>query len=282
MVTIHTLIAKSHHTMASPPLRLNGNIPLFSDEDLARSSFEQFSELDSLGRCGAAFALIGPETLPEEERGSIGAIKPSGWQISKYDWIDGGYLYNRCHLIAYSLSGENDNELNLITGTRSMNTQGMLPYEEQVASYVKRTGNHVLYRVTPIFEGANLLASGVLMEAESIEDDGAGVLFYVWCYNEEPGITIDHATGQNWADGSISETDNSTEENLGSASKTKGNDAQKDADVRYYVLNTNTKRFHLPDCPSVADIKEKNRQDFEGTRDAAIEMGYKPCGACKP
>ena len=140
----------------------------------------------------------------------------------------------------------------------------------------------MLYRVTPIFEGANLLASGVLMEAESIEDDGAGVLFYVWCYNEEPGITIDHATGQNWADGSISETDNSTEENLGSASKTKGNDAQKDADVRYYVLNTNTKRFHLPDCPSVADIKEKNRQDFEGTRDATIEMGYKPCGACKP
>ena len=183
----------------APSVEVNGNVPFFVESDYLRRSFEMYSAFDSLGRCGPAFALVGKETMPSRKRGSIGMIKPSGWQISEYDWIDGKYLYNRCHLIAYSLAGENENQYNLITGTRSMNTLGMLPNEERVAMYVDSTANHVLYRVTPFFEGDNLVASGVLMEARSIEDDGAGINFCVWCYNVEPGVVIDYASGDNRA-----------------------------------------------------------------------------------
>lgn len=275
-----------------PSVKVNGNTPRFSEEDLARGPFEQYSELDFLGRCGPAYALIGKDVMPEGERGSIGMVKPSGWQVSKYDWIDGEYLYNRCHLIAYSLAGENDNELNLITGTRSMNVLGMLPYEEKTASYIRSTGNHVLYRVTPVYEGDNLLASGVLMEAESVEDGGAGVKFCVWCYNVEPGVVIDYATGDNRAGDPREEAcPPETESAQGAvalpekAAKGKGGDAAQnegDGEVRAFVLNTSTKRFHLPDCPSASDIAEKNKREFEGTREEAIESGYKPCGACNP
>ena len=275
-----------------PSVEANGNIPFFSGEDLAREPFEQFSALDSLGRCGTAYALLGQDTMPEGQRGSIGMVKPSGWQVSKYDWIDGEYLYNRCHLIAYSLSGQNDNELNLITGTRSMNVLGMLPYEEKVASYIRRTGNHVLYRVTPVFEGDDLVASGVLMEAESVEDGGEGVRFCVWCYNAEPGVVIDYATGDNVAgdpreEGRSPEAESAQESAAlpDKAAASKAGDAshnKSDAEVRIYVLNTSTKRFHLPDCPSVSDMKEKNKREFEGTREEAIELGYKPCGSCNP
>ena len=174
---------------------LNDNKPEFTEEDYATETFENYSELDSLGRCGVAYANISKETMPTEERGSIGMIKPSGWHTVKYDIVNGKYLYNRCHLIGYQLSGENANEKNLITCTRQMNTEGMLDFENEVAEYVENTGNHVLYRVTPVFEGDNLLASGVQMEAYSVEDNGEGVSFNVYVYNVQDGIDIDYKTG---------------------------------------------------------------------------------------
>ena len=181
----------------SPYIVINNNLPYFTEADKnCTEAFESYSELDSLGRCGVAYANICQELMPTEERGEIGNVKPSGWHTVNYhEYVEGNYLYNRCHLIGYQLSGENANEKNLITGTRYLNVQGMLPFENEVAEYVENTGNHVLYRVTPIFEGDNLVASGVLMEAYSVEDQGAGVMFNVYCYNVQPGISIDYATG---------------------------------------------------------------------------------------
>lgn len=181
-------------------VEINGNIPVFSDEEKAtEKGYEFYSELDSLGRCGVTFALIGLETMPADDRESIGQVKPSGWVTSKYDTsiVDGGYLYNRCHLIGFQLAGENANKRNLITGTRYLNIKGMLPYENLVADYVKETENHVLFRVTPIFVGNELVARGVQMEAYSLEDNGEGICFNVYCYNVQPGIVIDYATGNN-------------------------------------------------------------------------------------
>ncbi len=174
---------------------INDNKPEFTEEDITTTSFEKYSDLDNLGRCGVAYANISKETMPTEERGSIGMIKPSGWHTVKYDIVNGKYLYNRCHLIGYQLSGENANEKNLITCTRQMNTEGMLEFENKVADYVERTNNHVLYRVTPIFEGDNLLASGVQMEAYSVEDNGEGISFNVYVYNVQKGIDINYSTG---------------------------------------------------------------------------------------
>lgn len=174
---------------------VNDNIPYFKEEEYTTDSFEKYSELDSLGRCGVAYANISKELMPTEKRGSIGSIKPSGWHTIKYDHIDGKYLYNRCHLIGYQLTGENANEKNLITCTRSMNTKGMLQFENMVTKYIKDTGNHVLYRVTPVFEGNNLVATGVEMEAYSVEDNGKGIKFNVFVYNIEDGIIIDYKTG---------------------------------------------------------------------------------------
>ena len=263
----------------SPSVEVHGNVPYFTDDDRARGPFELYSPLDSLGRCGVAFALVGKETMPTCERGSIGMVKPSGWRISKYPWIDGEYLFNRCHLIAFSLAGENDNELNLITGTRTMNAVGMLAYEEKVARYIDTTGNHVLYRATPVFDGDNLVASGVLMEAESIEDGGSGIRFCAWCYNAEPGVTIDYATGDNHAETSRTlPLGNGDGQAASEGSDLAGSTEQ----VQTYILNTNTHRFHYPECPSVNDMAEKNKRVFEGTRDQAIDDGYKPCGVCKP
>ena len=177
-------------------------VPSFTEEELERAqegTFEDYSELDSLGRCGAALACVGEETMPTEERGDISDVYPTGWNQEEYDFVDGGVLYNRCHLVAFSLAGENDNELNLITGTRYLNVEGMLPFEEQILNYIEETGNHVLYRVTPIFEEDELLARGVHLEAWSVEDDGEGVCFNVYCYNVQPGVSIDYATGENEA-----------------------------------------------------------------------------------
>ena len=175
---------------------LNENHPTFTEKDYTTNSYEFYSELDVLGRCGFAMASIGVDLIPTEERGSIGMIKPSGWHTIRYDHIDGKYLYNRCHLIGYQLTGENANEKNLITCTRSMNTKGMLPFENQVTDYIKETHNHVLYRVTPIYVEDNLVASGVVMEAYSIEDQGKGVQFHVYVYNVEKGVEIDYKTGE--------------------------------------------------------------------------------------
>lgn len=182
----------------NPYVELNGNMPYFTDEELSTTAFELYSELDSLGRCGAAYANVCKEIMPTEERGSIGMVKPTGWHTVKYDCIADRYLYNRCHLIGYQLAGENANEKNLITGTRYLNVDGMLPFENEVADYVNDTDNHVLYRVTPVFSGDNLLASGVIIEAKSVEDNGAGVQFNVYCYNVQPGISIDYTTGESW------------------------------------------------------------------------------------
>lgn len=178
---------------------VNDNVPYFTEEDMVTDSYEEYAPLDALGRCGVCIANIGPDLMPTAERGEIGNVKPSGWNQQKYPGlVDGNYLYNRCHLIGYQLSGENANVQNLITGTRYLNTIGMLPFENQVADYVRETGNHVLYRVTPVFEGTNLLASGVMIEAKSVEDDGEGILFNVYCYNVQPGVGIDYRDGSNW------------------------------------------------------------------------------------
>ncbi len=181
-----------------PYVEINGNIPFFTEDDLITVAYEQYAQLDSLGRCGVTEACIGKELMPTEERESISSVKPSGWVNVPYDFVDGRYLYNRCHLIGFQLSGENANKNNLITGTRYMNTEGMLGFENEVAEYVKATGNHVMYRVTPIFEGDNLVASGVLMEAYSVEDKGSGVCFNIYTYNVQPGVEIDYATGVSW------------------------------------------------------------------------------------
>ena len=179
----------------TPYVEINGNIPYFTQEEMTADSYETYSPLDSLGRCGVVMACIGQDLMPTEERGSIGQVKPSGWQTVKYDFVNGKYLYNRCHLIGFQLTGENSNTSNLITGTRYMNTEGMLPFENMVADYIKETGNHVLYRVTPVFRDNELVARGVLIEAKSVEDDGEGISFCVYVYNNQPGVEIDYRTG---------------------------------------------------------------------------------------
>ena len=265
---------------------VNGNVPYFSAAELATQSFETYSDLDSLGRCGVTYACIGKDLIPTEERGSIGMVKPTGWHTVRYDdLVDGKYLYNRCHLIGYQLTGENANTKNLITGTRYLNIEGMLPFENMVADYIQETNNHVLYRVTPIFEGNNLLANGVLMEGYSVEDKGAGVSYCVFAYNVQPGIEIDYATGESkLADGAQQE-----EQKTATVTPTPSPEPEKqepvtgsEASQADYILNTNTKKFHYPTCSSVNDMKEKNKQKFFGTRDEAISNGYSPCGRCKP
>ena len=252
-----------------PYVVLNENVPDFPQEDETTNSFERYSPLDDLGRCGTAYANIGTDLMPTEERGSIGQVKPSGWQTVKYDCVDGKYLYNRCHLIGYQLSGENANEENLITGIRYLNVEGMLPFEDQVADYVQETNNHVLYRVTPIFEGDNLLASGVVMEAKSVEDDGTGVCFCVYVYNVQPGVVIDYATGASWLEEDVPTSTTQPEETTA-------------AEESHYVLNTSSMKFHLPTCSGVESMSPSNRQDYTGTRQALLEQGYTPCGTCKP
>lgn len=191
-------IPSTENTSHAAWIVINDNIPMFEDDEITTDEFEIYSPLDELGRCGTAFANISPATMPTEERGSIGMVKPTGWHTVKYDCVDGKYLYNRCHLIGFQLAGENANEMNLITGTRYLNIEGMLDFENMVADYVERTGNHVLYRVTPIYAGDNLLCDGVLMEAYSVEDNGTGICFNVFAYNIQPGVGIDYATGESW------------------------------------------------------------------------------------
>lgn len=258
-----------------PYVTINNNQPGFTSSDKTTQSFERYSSLDSKGRCGVAYACIGKDLMPTGERGNIGSVKPTGWHTVKYAGIDGNYLYNRCHLIGWQLTGENANEKNLITGTRYMNVEGMLPFENMVADYIKETGNHVLYRVTPIFSGNNLLASGVQMEAYSVEDNGDGICFNVYCYNAQPGITI------NYSDGSSSGSP-MTEATTKKATATTTKKAVSSNAT--YILNVNpsSMKFHYPDCPSVGKMKEENKKEFFGTREEAIAAGYSPCGNCDP
>lgn len=252
-----------------PYVVINENNPDFTEADMTTASFESYGELDGLGRCTTAFANIGKDLMPTEKRGSIGEVKPTGWQMAKYDNVDGKYLYNRCHLIGYQLTGENANAKNLITGTRYLNVDGMLPFENMVADYIKETGNHVLYRVTPVFSGDNLVASGVHMEAESVEDNGDGILFNVYCFNAQPGIAIDYATGDSHQDDSI----------VADASKST---TAADANVQTYILNTNTKKFHKESCNSAKSMDASNKKIYTGSRKELIDMGYEACGVCKP
>ena len=248
-----------------PYVEVKNNKPDFSEQELETKPFEEYSDLDELGRCGTAEAKIGQELMPQAERESISEVKPSGWVNKKYDNVDGGYLYNRCHLIGYQLTAENANEENLITGTRYMNTEGMLPFENMVADYIQDTGNHVMYRVTPVYEEDNLLASGVQMEAESVEDKGKEISFNVYVYNVQPGIEIDYETGE-----SEKANGKETENGLLQSGKTT------------YIVNTNTKKFHKPDCSGVKDMKASNKMKFTGTKEEAMEKGYSPCGTCRP
>lgn len=255
---------------------LDNNIPNFTEDELSVKSYEYYSPLDSLGRCGTAVACVGKDLMPTEERGTIGQVKPTGWHTVKYDNVDGKYLYNRCHLIGYQLSGENANERNLITGTRYLNVQGMLPFENMVADYVKETNNHVMYRVTPVFEGNNLLATGVKMEGYSVEDKGDGICFNVFCYNIQPGIYIDYTTGDSYLAEAVTTAAPVTSKAYTSA-------AYANNDVSgTYILNTNTKKFHRPNCSSVKRMNESNKESYSGSRDSLINKGYSPCKNCNP
>lgn len=249
----------------NPYVAVNDNIPYFTDKEITVQSFETYSDLDGLGRCGVAYACIGQDLMPTEDRESISEVTPSGWNNKEYDFVDGGWLYNRCHLIGFQLTGENANEKNLITGTRSMNVDGMLLFENMTADYIKETGNHVMYRVTPIYEGDELIPRGVLMEGKSVEDNGDGILFNAFVYNVQPGVEIDYMTG-----------DSKLAEDGGSESS-----EQASAEGEY-ILNTNTKKFHLPDCSSVTNMNEDNKEEFSGSREELLDMGYEPCGRCNP
>ena len=299
---------------------INHGEPGFTAQDEARGTFMQFSDLDFEGRCGPAFARIGPDTISNEKRGDISQVHPSGWVQRKYSFVDDGMLYNRSHLIAHQLCGENANEKNLITGTRTFNAVGMLYYEELVGDYVRSTGNHVLYRVTPLFAANDLVARGVQMEAKSLEDNGEAVQFNVFVCNVEPGVAIDYVTGESWessetpqvtskgsatittaaaaredkaaagssaGDGSaragngIGDGDgNGTSNADGTDGGSSGN--QGASEQQDYILNVKNKKFHKPDCSAASDISSANKQDFTGTRDQLIAQGYSPCGICKP
>lgn len=288
---------------------VNNNEPFFTDSDMTTTAFENYSDLDSLGRCGVAYANICKEIMPTEKRGKIGMIKPSGWHTVKYDVIKDRYLYNRCHLIGYQLAGENANPKNLITGTRYLNVEGMLPFENLVADYVNNTGNHVLYRVTPIFSGSNLVANGVLIEAKSVEDNGGGILFNVYCYNVQPGVGINYENGDSWLDGTTPQEQSAqtgaaqnegsqrsdgsqagaSAGDTGSSGSTTGsaasgsntspaeNSVSDSSNSKTMVHITATgKKYHRAGCRTL------KKSDTEVTLDEAKSMGLSPCGICNP
>lgn len=281
---------------------VNNNEPFFTDSDMTTTAFENYSDLDSLGRCGVAYANICKDIMPTEKRGKIGMIKPSGWHTVKYDVIKDRYLYNRCHLIGYQLAGENANPKNLITGTRYLNVEGMLPFENLVADYVNNTGNHVLYRVTPMFSGSNLVANGVLIEAKSVEDNGGGILFNVYCYNVQPGIGINYENGDSWLDGTTPQEQSGAQQNEGSqssdgsgagesgssssttGSSSSGSDSSaaensvsdsSNSETMVHITATG-KKYHRAGCRTL------KKSDTEVTLDEAKSMGLSPCGICNP
>ncbi|WP_026519375.1 DNA/RNA non-specific endonuclease [Butyrivibrio sp. FCS006] len=276
----------------SASVTVNKNVPGFTADEITTKSYEGYGELDKLGRCTPAMACLGKELMPTEERQSISMVKPTGWKQNKYPGLidsDPPYLYNRCHMIGFQLAGENANEQNLITGTRYMNVEGMLPYENEVAEYVRDTGKHVMYRVTPVFEGNNLLCSGVQIEAYSVEDKGKGISFNVYCYNVQPGVEINYANGSNKL---APEADKMVDTNSfiitggdsgnGLDRSSAGNEASEIPAGTTFVVNTNSRKFHNPYCDSVKDMKEKNKMYYEGTRDELIQQGYDPCKRCNP
>ena len=288
LATICTLLCSclpgsfENNNPTEPYKVLNNNVPYFTEAEMTANAYEYYSELDSLGRCGVVHASIGPELMPEEgeKRGSISSVYPSGWEQAEYsdDLVDGGFLYNRAHLIGWQLTAENANKKNLITGTRYFNVEGMLPFENMVADYIKETGNHVMYRVAPDFQGSELVARGVTIEAKSVEDNGEGIEFCVYVYNFQPGILINYKTGESKLDDgtSIPESDGSE------GGTENGGGASGEETAATYVINTSTGKFHTPDCHYATSMKEENRLEFTGERDELIEQNYSPCSSCKP
>ena len=256
-------------------VNVNGGVPTFTAEEITTQSYEFYSELDSLGRCGVTHACIGKDLMPTEDREEIGSVTPSGWKYNgksnnnKYDTnlVEGGYIYNRCHLIGFQLAGENANNKNLVTGTRYLNIEGMLPFENMIADYVKETNNHVMFRVTPIYDGDNLVPSGIHMEGYSVEDEGESISFNVYAYNVQPGIEINYATGENWLSGEAPEIEQTT---------------TQDPNNITYILNKNSMKFHEDGSACGNSVKESNRDTFTGNRQQLIDQGYSPCGTCKP
>lgn len=298
--------AQPADTLGTPVTVIDDGYPDFCVRELTVVPYIAFSELDELGRCGPASACLGPETLAAEERGAIGNVKPSGWQLTRYDdIIDGRYLYNRCHLIGYQLCGINSDPTNLITGTRFFNNECMLPYESAVARYISDSGNHVLYRATPVYDGESLVAAGVILEGYSVEDLGNGICFRVYIKNIQPGVKIDYSDGSSEAvPGFDSSADTPPVSPLvisvvSAAAELRTAEVNPEQSVSpnmpelpepdtsaepepTYILNTNTHKFHKPGCRSVADISDNNRSDFFGERDELISRGYSPCGRCRP
>ena len=272
-----------------PSIEINGGDPSFTDSELSaikKQTEEDLSALDDQGRCGDVSACVSSETMPEGERDSIGMIRPAGWHLVKYDFVEGKYLYNRCHLIGWQLTGLNAEERNLITGNRYLNVDGMLPYENQVADFAESSDLHVAYRVEPVYKGDELIARGVHIEAESIEDKGESLAFNVYCYNVQPYVDIDYKTGESTADsdapagaesgssGSGSSSNSGSSQNAGAGSQ--------DSTEQTYILNTNTKRYHLQGCRSLSQMKDKNKRTFHGSKKELSRMGYQPCGNCNP
>ena len=271
----------SYDTVKTPSVKINNGVPQFTAaEKKTVKSFEKYSDLDSLGRCGVALACLAKDTMPTGERGSIGQVKPSGWQTIKFDFIDGKYLYNRCHLIGWQLSAENANVKNLITGTRYLNVSGMLPYENMVADYIKETNHHVMYRVTPVFIGSELVARGVKIEAYSVEDNGSGISFNVYCYNVQPGVKINYADGTAVADGTDPCDPAATEPSLPAGTVVFPEDR---GEKQIYVVNISTNVYHLSTCASVKLMSDKNKQTVFASKDyLENQMKYKACERCHP
>ena len=307
LAALDAYVAANPATDAGDYVEIDNNTPSFTAEDATTDAFQSFSPLDWLGRCGTAYACLGPETLPTDVRGDISEIHPSGWVQNFYDFIEGESLYNRSHLIAHCLSGQNANERNLITGTRHFNADVMEPIEAMVLDYIEQTGNHVLYRVTPVFEGDELVARGVQIEALSMEDGGQGVSLNVFLRNIQPGAAIDYATGDNWSDETATDGSQDTDAGTGMAGnwgtttavvgastlspisiaaasdQAASEDSSSDTPATVtYVVNKNTGKFHYPSCSSVSKIKAKNRMDSDQTRDELIAQGYVPCKNCNP
>ena len=288
---------------------LNNNVPNFDEKDKTTTSFETYSPLDSLGRCGEAYANIGRDLMPTQKRGDISSVKPSGWLNKKYDTslVDGGYIYNRCHLIGHQLAGEDANERNLITGTRYFNVDGMLPFENMIADYVKETNNHVLFRVTPVYDGDNLVAKGVQMEAYSVEDDGEGVMFNVFVYNVQPGIEIDYATGESWLSGEERPANNKSNSNK-NYNKSNSNKVNNNQNSNNYSQNnknnsnknnnknnrnntqnnnssqqssgvirgnSKSKIYHCPGQANYDDMKDSDNLVIFNSEQEAINAGYR-------
>ena len=269
-----------YKVVKAPYVRVNGNKPTFTKKQIKKKSYQKYSNLDEYGRCGTAIASVGRDIMPKSKRTSIGSVYPSGWHTYMYSNVAGRYLYNRCHLIGHQLTGQNANAKNLITGTRYLNINGMLPFENEVADYVKSSNNHVMYKVTPLYKGKNLVASGVQMEGYSVEDKGKSLSFNVYCYNVQPGVKINYKDG-------TSRGKNIINNNSSSKSSKKYKTKYKNKNVKktksgIYILSKNTKKFHYSNCGYVNRIKPSNRIEFHGSRKTLINKGYSPCKGCNP